>query len=101
MSERELRKAIEDYLGAPTAEGCLYAEKDIEQALADEPDVVKVLLHAAKELGKCEAAIAEATEPGGWVLAYVQEAAVWTGLIKWLRKKFHVRLTDEGWEWTE
>lgn len=87
MSERGLRKAIEEYLGAPTAEGCLCAERDIEQVLAAEPDVVKVLR---------------------WIEEHSPDV-FWTGtgpgaedsiIGRWICETLHVRLTETGWEWT-
>ena len=69
--------------------------------LEADPDMVAMLLHAREELQSCEEVIAEADRAGGHILAWVQEAAVWSALIAWVEEKFHVRLTADGWEWTD
>ena len=107
MSEKELRR-VAGHKGTcrhsqthymPTPEPCTCG---LDEALAADPDVVEVLLHAKEELEKCEEAIAEADRPGSHILAWVQEAAVWTALMTWLEQKFHLRLTeDDGWGRTD
>jgi len=69
--------------------------------LDTDPDAVAMLCHAREELQGCEEVIAEADRVGGHILAWVQEAAVWSALIAWAEGKFHVRLTDKGYEWAE
>ena len=98
MSEKRVRYWLGSYMDRSMI---VAYQEEAEEALATDPDVVAVLRHAKEELDKCEEAIAEADKPGGWVLAYMQEASVWKGLIEWVQDTFHVRLTADGWEWTD
>ena len=78
MSERELRKAVvfTSIVGDIATKERVNA---VRQALADDPDVVKL-----------------------WMTFKDQEWIEVAGLKEWIQATFHVLLTDDGgWEWTE
>jgi hypothetical protein len=91
MSEKALRKGIEDYMQALGPSAQQAAWDLIEEALADEPDLAGVLRYA-NELR--DAAIA-GEKPGGLAVA---DALLY--IIEYITDEIGLRLTEAGWEWT-
>jgi len=117
MSERELRKALEESDIMCSGEAVCSRCRPIRDALAAEPDVVKAarIIKAWLRGGEIQDIIAEHVKIG-WesyednYVAYVDkvpEAAqavvqeIEWDVIESIERQFGVRLTDDGWEWTE
>lgn len=85
MSERKLRELAQHH------PECRYPYRfddtpctcGIEEALADPPDVAAILQEIAT-LGEIH-----------------NESLALALFYRWVEGKFHIHLTDDGWEWTE
>jgi hypothetical protein len=103
MSERELREASKRlfYACMILSQRSVEAMLAVNKALADDPDVVKVGLRAMERARECE-------QRADRVIRDTLEESYLMGMAKafdemseWASATFHVRLTDDGWQWTD
>lgn len=106
MSEKEVREALRKAKIRHLITECIDSScptcASIDEALDDEPDVVKMLRELDDELNRANVVLEEDNDLDYGDRRWFEDVARHCEqLIQWLQKQSHVCLTETGWEWTE